>query len=330
MADPPEYANLFAQWESQGQMSKAQVLQRLDEKMDFYFYYDPNHQYIIENFDTLTKENSRCWDESAFIAFLTSRFPPSSTSISEAGPILYSSAIYLAGFPFVENPEPLLTLEALKRAVLLCSACNDCWIAEATSYSGSTGEVVRCRGRTETAYIRLIFQSLASPEARLSSNTDLQMAETVSISAIPNNDDDGDELFHDVLDVISATLPLEVWEAHPSRDQLRPLAKSIWNTELRLCQYRIDRNRLTTFVKPLIALAFWNGDYEIVDFTGNELDEVANHVVNAFDLGQRAISWPAFYTTIKTMVSVFAQFQFILIAVAVLIQRSPALNVIIP
>ena len=329
MADPPEYFDLFAQWERQGLLSKDQVLKRLDDQMHFYHYYSPDEQDVIANFDIIIKTNRSC-DESAFITFLTDRFPPTSASIAEAAPILYTSATYLARFPFVEDPQPLLTLAALKRALLLSSVCSNCWIQESTCYSVSTGEFVGCRGRTEVDYIRIIFQSIASPEPRNYSNTELEMIETIPKSGTPNNDEDGDELYHDVLDVLSATLPLEVWEIHPSRDQLRPLAKSLWSTDLRLSHYRIDRNKLKTFIKPLIALAFRTEYVKIVEFTDSEHDEVANHVVNAFELGQRVISWPAFCTTMRTTVSIYILLQIILTAIAILVGRSPPVDIPIP
>lgn len=68
-----------------------------------------------------------------------------------------------------------------------------------------------------------------------------------------NYDTDGDEMYHDILDILSMTQPREIYEAPVTRDSLRPLAKDLHDSRIALRQQAIRLSKFKSLVKLLLS-----------------------------------------------------------------------------
>lgn len=129
-------------------------------------------------------------------------------------------------------------------------------------------DVVTIRARTSTDARRLVFQSLAQPlPASLLPVVDLEEMRDLSLKrafevteheeswARTNNDEDGDEMFHDVIDVLSWVQPDEDHPINgtPGRDDYRALARDFHPEGASLHNLAIPRKKLRSFVKLMVA-----------------------------------------------------------------------------
>ena len=301
---------LVQEWEAKGLMTPERIMRRLDMEIEEYGFHSAAEP-LQQNFNSLSVESSgvRYLDEASFTSFLARAFPPTFSPIIEAAPIIYASAVYLAGFPFYKESPPL-TYEAFRRALtLLLPDYAHVWIAA----SGAQERLI-ARERTEIDHLRLLFQSLAnsdnvSVQDLRSDDQEVKTEMTPRPSKYdfdwrtPNSDADGDEMYHDVLDVLSATQPKEIYETSVSRDDQRYLATSLWQTKLCLSQYRLSREKLKPLVRLMLCMQLSDmhqqGSYSTDRL--HELEAVTNCVVNAFeDSNGKGITWPIFYSTITT------------------------------
>ena len=323
------------EWEAKGLMTTQQIIKRLNMELDERVFHSTTEA-IQENFDLLCVERLgvRYLDEVNFVAFLARAFPPSFSPIIEGGPIIYASAVYLTGFPFFNEP-PLLTLEGFLRALkLMLPEHANCWI------SGSgTDERLVSRERTEIDHVRLLFQSLAA--SNVGSIDDSQSnGQELEMKIMPrpswydpcfrasNTDADGDELYHDVLDVLSATQPIPIYKMPVSRDDLRHLATSLWDTKFRLNQYRISREKLACLVRLMLSMQM-SDTCQQNSYTTNRLPElraVTECVVNAFSMNnETGITWPIFYPTMTSVAVRLPRLSFEVITDSVLAFSSRSL-----
>ncbi|KAL9121543.1 MAG: hypothetical protein Q9187_001893 [Circinaria calcarea] len=303
---------LVQEWEVKGFMTPERIMRRLGMKMDEYGLHSAAEP-IQKNFNLPSVESlgARYLDEASFTSFLARAFPPSFSPIIEAAPIIYASAVYLAGFPFYEQSPPL-TFEAFRRAItLMLPDYAHTWIA-----ASGDEECLITRERTEIDHLRLLFQSMATSDNEsvqdLQSNDQgFKITMTPRPSKYdfdwraPNIDADGDEMYHDVLDVLSATQPKQIYETSVSRDDQRSLATSLWQTRLCLSQYRMSREKLKPLVRLMLCMQLSDmhqqGSYSTDRL--HELEASTNCVVNAFEVSNdKGITWPIFYST-TTMAS---------------------------
>ena len=295
------------EWTTAGLMTPERIMLRLDAQIGEYTFYD-SVPTIRGHFNALCTEKSglQVLEEPAFVSFLARSFTLSFPLIKDAGPILYESAVYLAGFPFMPKVPPLLTLGAFLRALaLMLPDRANRWISGCCSCTPEGLERLVARERTAADHQRLLFQSLADThEASFGAGLveyslrDAQEAQevvpwtlkggdtsnTFDFSA-PSKDADGDEMYHDLLDVLSATQPVE----HPgalrvSRDSLRPHATKFHNTQLSLRRMAIRREKFVTLVKLLLSMRLGDASPLGARFTDKlaDLEAIAERIVNAF------------------------------------------------
>ena len=311
-----DYDQKIVSWEKEGLMTPEQIMQRLDGEMKRYGFHE-KLVVIQQNFDFVCVETKvvKHLDEAGFVKFLARAFPPSFDPFIDVGPILYTSAVYLARFPFMAEEPSLLTFTALVRAVtMMLPDRAHCW-GGGESSNGASGEHLISRERNAIDQKRLLFHSLTDKyeDSGLNCEEILELPDKpnqpvkiIEFQA-PNSDQDGDEMYHDVLDVLSATQPGEEYEISCPRDSFRPLATKLWQTDKRLSHYRISRKKLASLVKLLLSMHPSDAGQLGAAYSvkAHELDAVTENVVNAFSgKADETIAWPVFYNRIiATVVS---------------------------
>ncbi|MCJ1434094.1 hypothetical protein MMC27_003460 [Xylographa pallens] len=305
-----DWKQKMVSWQKKGSMTPEQIIQRLDAKLETYGFYEKLAA-IQKNFDSVCVENKgiKHLNEAGFVKFLARAFPTSFDPFVDAGPILYTSAVYLARFPFMTGEPSLLTFAALVRALaLMLPDKANCWCAGHASSDGRDERLIS-RERSAIDQIRLFFQSLADKYEDSGPECEeiLVVAERPNqpirepAFQVPNNDQDGDEMYHDILDVLSATQPGKEYEILCSRDNLRPLATKLWQTDIRLSHYQISRKKIASLLKLLLSMRLSDACHQDAAYSvkAHELDAVTENVVNAFSgKDDDAIAWPVFYNRI--------------------------------
>jgi hypothetical protein len=309
---------MIAEWENRGLMSPERIMQRFDAEIQEHVF-QSEADTIIENFNSLCTEQAgiKYLDEATFVSFLARLFPPSFSPMSEAGPVIHATAVYLSRFPFFSQEQPLLTLQAILRALtLMLPDRANRWIDGSVA-----GDCLVSRQRTDLDHLRLIFQSLAdigSAKVLQSHNRELAVGipprnapDSIDFRA-PNNDADGDEMYHDILDVLSATQPLQRFQETPvSRNNLRPLATKLWRTDVRLSQCHIPRVKLASLVKLMLSMHLTGDGQQAAKFVDQlpVLDAVTEHVVNAFSgRDEQPVTWPIFYSVMTSAAVIFPNY----------------------
>lgn len=130
----------------------------------------------------------------------------------------------------------------------------------------------------------------------------------------PNRDNDGDEMYHDLLDVLHSNVP-DNFPFGSRRDDLRPLARDL-RSETRFHELAIPRVELESLVQELLALQFrstWSSSHPVDLET---LDGPTASIMNAFicndteladayPQGHDIVSWPAFDHGVKQCAHLF-------------------------
>ncbi|KAF7532062.1 hypothetical protein G7054_g8296 [Neopestalotiopsis clavispora] len=183
-------------------------------------------------------------------------------SCSDFGPLVYNIIAYLGATPFHARPGERPSSLSLSEVY-----CGLTWVLPDLHQSLVVASN-RSRARTTADHRRLLFQSLATNTHESSSDpikacqratdnaqssTDSRWTDWITV----NFDDDGDEMYHDVLDVLHATQP----ETNPpygdvKRDDFRDLAKTLAKDQPQLHTLAIPRDEFTVFVTFLLALQF--------------------------------------------------------------------------
>lgn len=280
---------------------------------------------LERNFEKLCNDNGHI-DRAAFRAFVISKgdLPP---ALREAAGILFDSLCYLSTAPLqtTSSPPDFLTLKALKRALV--------W-----SFSHKASSVMTntsgYRERSPADHRRLIFQSLATPHQGRCPSVDSELARVLAADNARdfppgyrggpvededvNFDDDGDEMYHDVLDFLASTQPyVPPTYAEPCRDSFRDLAKKLHKGAPSLYDLVIPMPRLQAFLSLLLATNLQN---LVVDCTVDadlELQSVAQSMAACFDQPLKtstfgpspdrssgfpdAITWPKFNFAISKL-----------------------------
>lgn len=299
-------------WVAKGMLNKGFILGRLDQKIEGNFPFSQEEKSALRRvFQSACSSTDEILTEAAFISFLqTNSTIPRSPEASEAGKILYTSLAYLATLPFPINPEKNvsqygLSLEQFKRSLL--------W-ALPGGYSTIIEEGSDSRLRTKADHRRLIFQSLASTthtvpydyeDARKKALHDAFQAdwEPYLEYCSLNHDNDGDEIYHDLLDVLYSMQEEKApWLAAVPRDAFRPVAKriAIENDVPSLYSIGIPTTQFFYLVKLLLALQFAPGSPE-TELNLNNFDSAAKSICAAFRAHEEPeiITWPAFNRAMK-------------------------------
>lgn len=267
----------------------------------------------------------------AFIGLLQARLPPGLPSTFAE--TLYRLVAYHAAAPFYPSPSstppPSLGLRDLERGLA--------WLLPPyylhVSTKGTPGRL-----RTPSDQRRVVFQSIATCAAATADNAGEEavrcdyarrgaydeahvrenvpdfgelIEELLDTYAKMNRDADGDETFHDLVDVLQMAAPVQ----HPygvKRDQLRPLAKKLHVADVPFHRLAIAREELRDLVKVLVALQYevTRTSQEPIHLTPFE-EAVAcvmatftcddEQLAAAFPIALDLVAWPAFDKGLQKM-----------------------------
>lgn len=297
-------------WITEGIMAPTHILQRLTERVnDYGGLMDEEYIQLKQHFDSLcTNSNGEPrLTKTSFLSSLKTQatLPP---YLTEAGFILFDSLRYLSQAPFshIQHLPESLTPEEFLRALTWTNYDKACYINR---------EGNLCRGRTPADHRRVLFQSLATTRdgeqipfdpdnwrdqaERRAFN---ELAEYRLENAGTNCDEDGDEMYHDVVDVMFSTQP-EISEALAPvfRDEVRVLAKEL-HGDCQLNLLSIPPERLCELVKSLLVAQF--GDCGmLLDEKFFELECVAGCIIRQFQrVPGVGITWPMFYDATSVVV----------------------------
>ncbi|KAF3034670.1 hypothetical protein E8E12_003228 [Didymella heteroderae] len=221
--------------------------------------------------------------------FTISMLSKSGTSpgLTEAVHILFSSLCYLSQvlLQTISPPPTFLTLDGLKRA-LMC-------ILTRKEQSVSIADVNE-RVRSPADHLRLIFQSMANTHEKVEVPMALRAEQSLTVfntTTVPTEqictfrdhgqhfDGDGDEMFHDVLDVLWSTVPhIPVGHAEPIRDAFRPLAKELHEKTPSLYGLAVPAPHLRSVLSLLVATSFDEAPLE----TDQDLELVTQCIAASF------------------------------------------------
>lgn len=296
-------------WVANNMLSKESILGRLDQRIEHSFFFSPEKKSAFNTIFQSVCSKDGLLTEQAFILFLQTKLTlPRSPETIQAGKILYTSLAYLANFPFPTNPEKSvsqygLSLEQLTRSLV--------W-ALPSSYSAVIIEGSDSRLRTRADHRRLVFQSLASATHTIPYDYEgarkLAFEDAFDVDWEPhldfcslNLDDDGDEIYHDILDVLYSTQEEKhPWLSTVPRDAFRPVAKriAIENNVPLLYPSGIPTQQFVPLVKLLLALQLGSTGTEI---NLNHFNDAAKSICAAFRAhnGPEIITWPNFNHALK-------------------------------
>jgi hypothetical protein len=280
------------------------------------------HEALTDGFNSLTTESSEDsrLERTALVTRIQSQLPLGFPPIF--ADLVYRILAYHSGAPFHKPPTtPLsesLSLQDIQRALAWLLPDRHLSMAKMGTYG---------RTRTRADHRRLLFQSLATRHVhtpddpasetarrRYSQRNAFDMEHVKSRFggldeyANINRDDDGDEMYHDLLDVLHENVP-ENYPYGSTRDELRPLAKEL-KAGFEFHELAVPRGELTDFIRALLALQYETnraalkpGDLLYLDevvasvmatFACDELDIQA-----AYPTADNLIAWPAFDQGVK-------------------------------
>ncbi|KAK6062555.1 hypothetical protein SCUP515_13251 [Seiridium cupressi] len=251
-------------------------------------------------------------DEAAFIALLhTQGNLPKSCSFF--GHLIYNIVAYLSVAPFYPQPgeesPPNLTLTEIYR--------GSAWVLPEV-YHSLVPENNFSRLRTAADHRRLLFQSLATTtydgpydpvkarqratrNAYFMTNPAYDRLEWLSV----NSDNDGDEMYHDVLDILHATQPRVNSIVEVKRDKFRNCAKDFTRGKPDFHSLAIPLNLFKEFVAFSLALQSESRSPE--QPVRAQYEGAAKDVVASFceDGKSNIITWPRFDDMLRQMPSLF-------------------------
>lgn len=264
---------------------------------------------LRKNFDSLCtrdEKGKKQLTQSSFITYLQElEYVPE--SLTKAAAIIYRCLLYLSQTPFHGRRVESLTLDGIVRALAWTSSKRAKYVfEEGKEICSRTGEDIR----------RLIFQSLATGRDGKKVGFDEDLAKEQAHQralSLPeaqnyygvNYDDDGDEMFHDLLDVLYFSQGRLVNQAGVPRDAFRPLAKELCRNEDGgrdlLRHLSIPQDDFRILVKLLVGTQF--GRPEAPSEFLSDWDDVTECIVGAFvqdpDIG---VTWEMYNRTMDEVV----------------------------
>ncbi|KAF8195628.1 hypothetical protein K438DRAFT_1826253 [Mycena galopus ATCC 62051] len=237
MEEPEVYLRT---WRDAVHLSSSQFLERMDERV----------QRLALGTKKLKKAAQlrnlvRIRDKAALEVYLSDFLPTAGTkALEKAAPILFHMFVYLSRYPFLPPPKlgdnkPVMTCDGLLRALVLVSS------ERAAQFFGGGNFT---RARTPADHRRLLFQGLATPrettcpslapsneqkwrakaEHRAHEFGSPERQELLGDWAKTNRDEDGDEIFHDLVDIMFEMQPDGPdMPPHVRRDDFTQLAKTL-------------------------------------------------------------------------------------------------------
>jgi hypothetical protein len=286
-------------WTAVGAMTPEAIFARFDENITNSSTFTTEELAALQkNFETISDHEGRISEE-AFSTFVLSK-TDLPIALTDAVGILFNSLCYLSDTPFKTSPPPThLTIQELKRALM--------WILPSRTSSVIT-ETCTYPTRSRTDHRRLIFQSLATSRCETTVPYDVRLAQAVEVRKRAaaelgpdlqladvgiNFDEDGDEMYHDVLDALASTQPyIPVWFAKPGPDRFRALAMEMHRGAPKVFDLAIPEPRLRSFLELMVAVNFSESVIEVDE----ELLTVARDMAASFRRGSPAeeITWPMF------------------------------------
>lgn len=253
-------------WYLEGMMTPEAVLKTISEDIvTGGIFSEKELAFLEKTFKSVSTARSgrRVISENDFSKLFEEADETTTTSIANFSKIIYRSISYLSAFPFAKNEqtEPI-TFEAFVRGVAFLYPER---AEKLIIYSNFT------RPRTVADHRRLIFQSFATNRGEGDTTFDEKKGRedarrqafdfpdedspmSFAEYASTNFDDDGDQLFHDVLDFLSFTHPMRdrpPWAPY-HREAFRPLAKRLHNFGLKLHHLSIARSDMDCLVSFLL------------------------------------------------------------------------------
>ncbi|KAI1373934.1 hypothetical protein F4677DRAFT_184219 [Hypoxylon crocopeplum] len=325
MGDADPMIGKIDKWVADGALSRENILWRLDERIKttlaIYLYEKRALEAVFMSACHLTDScDGDVLSRASFLSLLHVKgdFPRGLEGVG-AGRIIYDCISYLAMLPFPPHGQAKvdeLSIVQLTRGLAWALPDRAGYIVEESSSS---------RMRTRFDHHRLLFQSLATITTPSTVQEDVRDSARAlarsSASDIPkesrdlcslNHDDDGDEIYHDLLDILYATQEIQ----HPGitpvpRDAFRAVAKQIKARaglpDLHALAIPVPRFR--TLVKALLWLQF---EHEIDEnaMEVEQFEDAAQAICRAFMLGQDQgtdrtasegfITWPSFSHALRT------------------------------
>ena len=266
-------------WAAVGAMTPTAIFARLNQRT-LNSFDEEEVTALHQNFNEICDGGDHM-SKQAFTSFALSKRGISPT-LTEPLHTLFDSLCYLSKVPLQTiSPQPTqLTLEDLQRALMWLLPSREQSVIPAT---------VGYRIRSPADHKRLIFQSLASPEdgstvpvygqasQSLAFHNDAMIADQQVYAS--DIDDDGDEMYQDILDVLVSTQPyIPVGCAEPSRDAYRKLAKQLHEGAPSVCELVAPRHRLESILSLILATNFMDG----VLFADQDLRSVARSMAASF------------------------------------------------
>ncbi|KAM5438265.1 hypothetical protein MferCBS31731_005126 [Microsporum ferrugineum] len=295
-------------WVIDGCMTPERILKRVTEQHGHCGLRESEYIRLQNFFDShcVQEAGTAHLDRDTFVSFL--KTPSNVPSLfDEAGDILYSSVLYLSRYPFRLSTSQTMTLEEFARALVwaLIDAPFDELRARPLYAEGNL-----CRGRTWADHRRAIFQSLATSrdgtmlpyddqewkkKAKERAHQFNKFDQSRLEFAATNSDEYGDEMYHDVLDILfSSQIEIHPGFAPVCRDSFRPLAKELHGNHTYLHHLTIPQKRFHTFVKLLVVYHF-GPDNKVKADEMSDLDRVSHCIMKAFTRHSNiGITWPAF------------------------------------
>ncbi|KAI1212924.1 uncharacterized protein F4807DRAFT_412124 [Annulohypoxylon truncatum] len=288
-------------WMSQGILEPSRILERIEVE----HLIEPDSDNLPSSIEEL--------DEAAFISLLCNKggLPQPCEGF---GHLIYSVVAYLSATPFYPQPSEQvpssLSLAGIYRGLA--------WILPDT-HRRIIGAGSSARSRTVADHRRLLFQSLAT--ATHNGSYDPAEAQERAIYnahfepdafydnpdwLFVNRDDDGDEMYHDVLDVLHECQPEPNYPyGGVPRDGFREFAKTLIKGQPKFDSLAIPRDRFTTFVTFLLALQFET--QTPAEPVLSQYEEAAKDIVASFcgDAKADIITWPRFDDALKQMPFLF-------------------------
>ncbi|KAL1608210.1 hypothetical protein SLS60_003149 [Paraconiothyrium brasiliense] len=283
---------------------------------------DREHEALANGFNSLateTSEGSRL-ERTLLVARIRSRLPLGFSSIF--ADLVYRILAYHSTAPFYKSPStPVpqsLSLQDIGRALA--------WLLPDRHLSISTTGT-HGRARTPADHRRLLFQSLATHSLSTANNTINEAArrryarrnafdveERVRDYASINRDDDGDEMYHDLLDVLQNNAP-ENYPYGTTRDHVRPLAREL-KADFDFHSLSFARGQLTDLVRALLALQFHTNQTVFKPDTSRYLDDAVASVMatftcdeqdvrDAYSTANGLVTWPSFDQGLKEIPHLF-------------------------
>jgi hypothetical protein len=309
--DGDDAHKLLADWMAKGLLRPDRLLKSLDEDIENGIFSSEERRNLRHHFkshgnkagaeEILTEVTLTTLLKSLLVDFAHFEL------LEKAGSILFRSLVYLSSYPFPSKAD-YLTYEGLARALLLALP------SRARKFMGSCSFN---RARTMSDERRLIFQSLASSKGGKDLPYDQEVwkensrrrafenfAEGFTTGydgASSNNDQDGDEIYHDMLDFLFGAQPIKKqYLARVTRQSFRGVGKDLHHS-VPLHWLMIPQEDFCILVQLLLCYQF-RDSRPCFSNQSKELEVSSKNIVRAFEQNLGGINWEAFESTVTTVV----------------------------